>query len=71
VLYIYRKQLEEADLIVMNKCDLLDAGSGKALRAALSKEFPKTMLFEVSARSGEGLDECSATSQTPSRNPTG
>src|SRR5439155_18232369 len=36
VLYIYRKQLEEADLIVINKCDLLDADSLSALRTALA-----------------------------------
>src|SRR6266571_7532399 len=32
VLYIYRKQLEEADLIVVNKLDLLDASKRHALR---------------------------------------
>ena len=33
VLYIYRKQLEEADLIVINKCDLLDKARLESLRA--------------------------------------
>lgn len=56
VRYIYLKQLEEADLIVINKCDTLDAGRRTALRAALAREFPKAELLEISARTGEGLD---------------
>src|SRR5919197_3393796 len=45
VLYIYRKQLEEADLIVVNKCDLLDTKKISALCAALEKEFPRAEIF--------------------------
>jgi G3E family GTPase len=56
VLYIYRKQLEEADIIVINKCDLLDAEKRGALRAALAREFPQALLFEVSARHGDGME---------------
>lgn len=56
VRYIYLKQLEEADLIVINKCDTLEAGRRTALRAALAREFPKAELLEISARTGEGLD---------------
>lgn len=56
VLYIYRKQLEEADLMVINKCELLDAGRLTQLRAALAENFPHAELFEVSARQGAGLD---------------
>ena len=55
VLYIYRKQLEEADLIVINKCELLDAGRMEALRAALHRAFPRAEVLEVSARTGAGL----------------
>jgi G3E family GTPase len=57
VLYIYRKQLEEADLIVINKRELLDAGALAALKAKLEQEFPKAEVIAVSARSGDGLDE--------------
>ena len=56
VTYIYRKQLEEADLIVINKCDLISAAELEDLRGALGKEFPKTEVIEVSARNGKGLD---------------
>ncbi|MBM3837997.1 MAG: cobalamin biosynthesis protein P47K [Verrucomicrobia bacterium] len=56
VLYIYRKQLEEADLIVINKCELLDASQRPLLRAKLAEEFPRAEIVEVSARRGDGLD---------------
>ena len=57
VLYIYRKQLEEADLIVINKRDLLDAAALGQLTAKLSAEFSKPEILAVSARSGAGLNE--------------
>src|ERR1041385_6640415 len=57
VLYIYRKQLQEADLLVINKCDLLNAPRLAQLRGALGKEFPLAEVLEVSARTGAGLDE--------------
>src|SRR2546425_5531886 len=56
VLYIYRKQLEEADLIVINKCDLLNPARLAALRQTLASHFTKAELVEVSARNGAGLD---------------
>ena len=56
VLYIYRKQLEEADIIVINKCDLLDGAGRQELRDRLAAEFPRGALLEASARGGEGLD---------------
>src|SRR5205823_902528 len=40
VLYIYRKQLEEADLIVISKSDLLDEARVEALRDKLTAKFP-------------------------------
>jgi hypothetical protein len=56
VVYIYRKQLEEADIIVINKTDLLSPAQLEELRAAFAKEFPKAELLSVSARDGQGLD---------------
>ena len=40
VLYIYEKQLEEADLIVLNKADRLSGGELAELRASLAARFP-------------------------------
>lgn len=56
VLYIYRKQLEEADVIVINKRDLLDDAQFAALDAALAKAFPRAKRFAISARAGTGMD---------------
>jgi G3E family GTPase len=56
VVYVYRKQLEEADLIVVNKIDVLDAGLRERLTAALRKRFPKAAVHAVSVREGDGLD---------------
>jgi Ni2+-binding GTPase involved in maturation of urease and hydrogenase len=56
VLYIYRKQLEEAEFIVVNKLDLLDEGKRAELVAALAREFPEAKVFEVSAREGSGCE---------------
>src|SRR5882672_8107438 len=57
VLYIYRKQLEEADLIVINKRELLDPANLAQLSAKLSTQFPRSEILAVSARTGAGLDE--------------
>ena len=56
VLYIYRKQLEEAEFIVVNKLDLLDETKRSELVAALGREFPEATIFEVSAREGTGCE---------------
>ena len=57
VLYIYRKQLEEADLIVINKRELLDTPQLDRLRLRLSEEFPRAKVLAVSARTGAGIDD--------------
>lgn len=55
VLYIYRKQLEEADLIVISKSDLLDPARLDALRSRLAAEFPQAGILTVSVRNDDGL----------------
>ena len=55
VLYVYGKQLEEAEIIVINKCDLLDAERAARLEAALRNAYPKANVVRLSARTGEGL----------------
>ena len=54
--YIYRKQLEEAECIVINKIDLVDAALRAQLRQALNHEFPQAQVFDLSAREGSGLE---------------
>jgi Ni2+-binding GTPase involved in maturation of urease and hydrogenase len=55
VIYIYRKQLEEADFIVINKIDLLDVAQRKSLQKILRQNFPRAEIFEISARRETGL----------------
>ncbi len=56
VLYIYRKQVEEADVIVLNKTDLVAPADLEELRSALAAEFPDAPIVAISALSGEGVD---------------
>ena len=55
VIYIYRKQLEEADIIVITKKDLLDEARTERLRARLDEEFPAAEIFALSVRKNDGL----------------
>lgn len=57
VVYVYRKQLEEADFIVVNKIDSLEPERVENLRVALENEFPGKRVFLVSAREDTGLRE--------------
>src|SRR5262245_55747777 len=57
VLYVYEKQLEEADVIVINKRDLLSDSQRTALEAALHDRFPQAAVVTVSARTGENLED--------------
>jgi G3E family GTPase len=54
--YIYRKQLEEAEIIAINKCDLVDAPRLERLRTALTAVNPRATVLECSARDGTGLE---------------
>jgi hypothetical protein len=54
--YIYRKQIEEAEILVVNKVDLLGTEDLGDLKARLEKEYPGKEVFAISARSGEGVD---------------
>ncbi|HEX8914837.1 MAG TPA: GTP-binding protein [Humisphaera sp.] len=55
VVYVYEKQLEEAEVIVVNKVDLLPAERRARLVGNLAERFPKAKVVEISARSGEGM----------------
>jgi Ni2+-binding GTPase involved in maturation of urease and hydrogenase len=57
VVYIYRKQLEEADVIVVNKVDTLDVERLRKLTTALHTEFPRAKIAVTSARDGTGIGE--------------
>jgi len=57
VTYIFRKQLEEADLIVISKSDLLAGEALEELRAFLEREYPQARVLAASPRHGTGMDE--------------
>ncbi len=57
--YILRAQLMEADLVVLNKCDLMKAGESAALREWLAAHCPQARVIAISAVTGEGLEELS------------
>jgi G3E family GTPase len=56
VLYVYDKQLEEADIIVINKTDLLSEEQLERLRTALAAKYPQARIEAVSARTGNSVD---------------
>lgn len=56
VRYIYLKQLEEAEYIVINKIDTLPADRLELLRKELKQRYPQARIFEQSARVGENLE---------------
>lgn len=57
VAYIFKKQLEEADIIVISKSDLIDDTQSEELRAVLAKEFPLAKIVTASPRQKTGLDD--------------
>ncbi len=57
VRYIYAKQLEEAEVLVVNKCDLLERKQLDELTTRLRSRFPRRPVFAISARQGAGIDE--------------
>ncbi|GEP41879.1 GTP-binding protein [Brevifollis gellanilyticus] len=57
VIYIFKKQLEEADIIVISKSDLVTDDQRTELKAALEHEFPGAKIISVAPRSGEGLKD--------------
>jgi len=69
VLYIYRKQLEEADFIVVTKSELLPAERLQALRARLAAEFPHAETLAVSVRENRGLVQWFAQLETGEQRP--
>jgi G3E family GTPase len=56
VSYLFRKQLEEADVVVLNKVDLLHSGESNRLRSAVADRFPGKEVLTVSAKSGINME---------------
>jgi Ni2+-binding GTPase involved in maturation of urease and hydrogenase len=54
--YIFKKQLEEADLIVINRIDELTADEADGLTNLLQTQYPGTPVLRMSAKTGAGFD---------------
>lgn len=54
--YIFRKQLEEADIILLSKADTLDTHTRHELGSRLASAYPQAKVFAVSAKSGQGME---------------
>ena len=53
--YIFRKQLEEADAILINRIDEMAAAEHEELAVLVRREYPGVPVLPVSARTGEGF----------------
>jgi hypothetical protein len=54
--YIFKKQLEEADLIVINRIDGLAASEAEELVGLVKAQYPNTPVVKMSAKTGTGFD---------------
>jgi len=55
-LYILRLQLAEADIILLNKTDLLPFAEAESLAADLGRAYPQAEVRSISATTGAGVD---------------
>lgn len=55
--YILRKQLEEADLILINRIDELHAAELAEIVQLCAQNFPETPVLRISARTGDGVEQ--------------
>jgi G3E family GTPase len=54
--YIFRKQLEEADAIVINRIDELSMTEVNELTYLVAKDFPDVPVLRLSAKTGQGFE---------------
>jgi G3E family GTPase len=66
--YLFRQQLLEADVIAVNKLDIVTAERASELRARLAAEYPNAAIVGYSAALGQGLDSLLESWTRPSGN---
>jgi len=54
--YIFRKQIEEADFVIVNRIDELPAAEVEELSQLLEADFPGRTVVRMSAKTGQGFD---------------
>lgn len=57
VAYLFGKQLEEADILVLNKIDLLAESEVERLVSLLTEKYPEKEILAISARDGGGVEK--------------
>ncbi len=55
--YILRRQMDEADILLLNKIDVLKDEERARYRELLAAQFPKATIMEICAATGEGVAE--------------
>ncbi|NQU53403.1 MAG: cobalamin synthesis protein P47K [Bacteroidetes bacterium] len=55
--YIFKKQLEESDIILITKKDLLEQDELELLLAKVKLNYPDSEVLSISAKTGKGIDE--------------
>ena len=58
--YIFKKQLEEADAIVINRVDEMSPAQLDELAGLVAEEYPGVPVVRMSAKTGEGFDSLTA-----------
>jgi Ni2+-binding GTPase involved in maturation of urease and hydrogenase len=53
--YIFRKQLEESDIILISKSDLIDNAELVLLKEKVKLHYPNSEILSVSSKTGEGI----------------
>lgn len=65
--YIFHKQLEEADTIVINRIDEMSASDRESARHVVASRYPGVPIVSLSARTGEGFESLIALFETAGR----
>ena len=55
--YLFQKQLEEAEIIVLNKIDLVTESEAAEMTRWLRQRFPGVTVLPISAARGDGMEE--------------
>lgn len=55
--YIFEKQLEEADFLIINRIDELSTEEVEGLESLLLEKHPETPIIKISAKTGEGMQQ--------------
>ncbi len=57
--YIYRKQMAEADIVLLNKSDITSRRTMSLVRAGIEARVPRARILAASAQTGKGMDRWS------------